>query len=1088
MPVFRLEKVSSPCRVVFLSNLNGKGEGVISHNQAMLAGPPLNRKLTTALIGLRFNKYLLCFDLKKAFLQISLNEEDQQRLLFLWYKNVAEGDFSLVTYKNVRLSFGLRCSPTLLMLGLYKILMIDIDNDSEEIKDLKQQIYHLIYVDNGAITANTLSELEFKFKQLNRIFNPYQFELQQYVTNHTELQNAIDKKEEVDTEVSTKLLGVRWDRVKDELSTKAMKLNENANTKRQILKSIAENFDPEGYNLPVLNRARLFMHRLQLNQSLDWDTELGCELVREWKNICKQLNDGESLTIPRYIGDMTHKYDLIAFTDSSKELYGVVVYLYNKDLNTVSFIRGKNRVINRQLKTKTIPTLEFQGITFGSEVIIEVFNELTGPDCVDSINIENLIIYTDSYVALNWLNNYNEMQKLRNLTVFTINRLNKITKLAKVKPITFKFVAGFENPADFVTRELSERKLRSTNYITGPKFLTDSSKINSDMIEVRVPNRVAETSKIEKRIDQGPGLKASVGLAKLENNDIYTSQLERFSRFKSLINSYVGQLKFVNKLKQKLKNKSSKFSHFEIIPDHEIKSTALRLLIKHDQEIWYSDVLEYFAKGSNVPNKDIPSIVTQLNLSLDENGIIHVKSKFYPRFSKEQDYVYPVLISPKSRLAELMINEYHERLSHANRYTVLSEIRKKIWIPRVFCLIKKLTYKCLVCKRLNARTIQLNKNCYRPFRGEPEAVAFRNLFLDYVGPFEIRMDYTKKKDTKKVWILVVCCLWSRAVKLHLCYDYSAAEFTKAFQKQIFEFGLPTLCISDAGTPIVGGINKIKKYIFNNVVFQNFLKEQQIDYIEFSTYPKGNHELGGLIETINRMVRKLLFGSVRNLILDLSDMHYLLVKIGSILNKRPLVLKETLKSDNKFDVPELITPEMLVYGRSLSYLNIIPEVYTDPIINIDCSDVDFNKEFMKIQKLSKRLHGVYQDYFMQQLVIQSTNRKDMYKPRRHQVINIGDLVLIKDPFLKPHQYPLARVKDLVKNSLGEITEVTLVKSNKEVVQRHVASIIPLLCFNQDDVDESEDFTDTFPEANKKKIRKAAETSRQKTKNLFQDGKA
>ena len=394
MLIFRLEKISSPCGVVFLSNLNGKGEGIISHNQAMLAGPPLNRKLTTALLGLRFNKFLLCFDLKKAFLQILLNESDQHRLLFLWFKDVTKGDYTLVTYKNVRLSFGLRCSPTILMLGLYKILMIDTAEDDEELKDLKRQIYHLIYMDNGAITANSLSELEYKFKQLNKIFNPYQFELQQFVTNHNTLQKAIDESEEIETENTTKLLGVCWDRVSDKLSIKPMKLNELANTKRQCLKTIAENFDPDGYNLPVLNRARLFMHRLQIYQQLGWDTKLGTKLKREWNNICKQTNNGES-SLPRYIGDMEHRYDLIAFTDSSKDLYGVVVYLFNKDLNTVSFVRGKNRVINKQLKLKSIPTLEFQAIAFGSEIIMEVFNELTGTDCVDVVNIENLIIYTD---------------------------------------------------------------------------------------------------------------------------------------------------------------------------------------------------------------------------------------------------------------------------------------------------------------------------------------------------------------------------------------------------------------------------------------------------------------------------------------------------------------------------------------------------------------------------------------------------------------------------------------------------------------------------------------------------------------------
>ena len=304
MPVFRLDKPSSPCRVVFLSNLNGKGASIISHNQAMLAGPPLNRKLTTALLSLRFNKFILCFDLKKAFLQIELDESDQNRLLFLWYNNINEDDYSLVTYKNVRLSFGLRCSPTILMLALHKILRIDLDNDDEDTIELKKQIYHLMYVDNGAVSANSQLELRKKFCKLSSIFNPYCFELQQYVTNDSQLQVAIDKKEGTETEIESKILGVIWNRKSDCLTTKPVKLNNAAESKRQILRSIAENFDPEGYNLPVLNRARLYMHRLQLMTSLGWDTKINIELQKEWVKICNQANGGKSLEVPRYVGEM----------------------------------------------------------------------------------------------------------------------------------------------------------------------------------------------------------------------------------------------------------------------------------------------------------------------------------------------------------------------------------------------------------------------------------------------------------------------------------------------------------------------------------------------------------------------------------------------------------------------------------------------------------------------------------------------------------------------------------------------------------------------------------------------------------------
>ena len=111
MPIIKPNKETTKCRMVFLSNLCEKfnDERNISHNQAMLSGPCLNQKLSVALLLLRFDEKLLCFDLKKAFLQIELPEIDQNRLCFLWFKDAANGDFSIQAYKNIRLSFGLRC-------------------------------------------------------------------------------------------------------------------------------------------------------------------------------------------------------------------------------------------------------------------------------------------------------------------------------------------------------------------------------------------------------------------------------------------------------------------------------------------------------------------------------------------------------------------------------------------------------------------------------------------------------------------------------------------------------------------------------------------------------------------------------------------------------------------------------------------------------------------------------------------------------------------------------------------------------------------------------------------------------------------
>lgn len=140
MGVFKPDRESTKCRVVYLSNLcekNVSEHNTISHNQAMLSGPNINQKLSTSFTLLRFDSCLLCFDLKQAFLSIALNPVDQNRLLFLWYRNVEKNDFTIIGYKSLRLAFGLRCSPALLMLAMYKLLVLDTEDDSEDIKGLK---------------------------------------------------------------------------------------------------------------------------------------------------------------------------------------------------------------------------------------------------------------------------------------------------------------------------------------------------------------------------------------------------------------------------------------------------------------------------------------------------------------------------------------------------------------------------------------------------------------------------------------------------------------------------------------------------------------------------------------------------------------------------------------------------------------------------------------------------------------------------------------------------------------------------------------------------------------------------------------
>ena len=52
MAIFKPERETTKCRVVFLSNLSEKN--TMNHNQSIHAGPSMNQKLSSSLLHLRF--------------------------------------------------------------------------------------------------------------------------------------------------------------------------------------------------------------------------------------------------------------------------------------------------------------------------------------------------------------------------------------------------------------------------------------------------------------------------------------------------------------------------------------------------------------------------------------------------------------------------------------------------------------------------------------------------------------------------------------------------------------------------------------------------------------------------------------------------------------------------------------------------------------------------------------------------------------------------------------------------------------------------------------------------------------------------
>ena len=114
------------------------------------------------------------------------------------------------------------------------------------------------------------------------------------------------------------------------------------------------------------------MHRLQCQRKLGWDQVISLEQQQEWKNICKQANKSSLVKISRYAGPREGNFRLVAFTDASQVLYGTVIFIQHIKSGKLNFIQAKNRMVNTQLKTKSIPSLEMNAISLGVETLMEI--------------------------------------------------------------------------------------------------------------------------------------------------------------------------------------------------------------------------------------------------------------------------------------------------------------------------------------------------------------------------------------------------------------------------------------------------------------------------------------------------------------------------------------------------------------------------------------------------------------------------------------------------------------------------------------------------------------------------------------------
>ena len=225
-------------------------------------------------------------DIKQAFLQVRIREEDRDALRFHWLKDLTTETVEVIRF--TRALFGLTSSPFLLEGVIQHLLESCRSACPDSVKELERSLY----VDD-LISGGSTSEKAQKLKSTAiEIFAQGTFELHKWHSNDPVLDSTAPRPAEGEEETYAKeqlgiprkggafLLGLPWEKESDTIGVKFP--SEKAEpTKQGILGKIARIYDPFGLVAPVALEGKL-LYRDACEAKVSCDAQLRIKLTPDW--------------------------------------------------------------------------------------------------------------------------------------------------------------------------------------------------------------------------------------------------------------------------------------------------------------------------------------------------------------------------------------------------------------------------------------------------------------------------------------------------------------------------------------------------------------------------------------------------------------------------------------------------------------------------------------------------------------------------------------------------------------------------------------------------------------------------------------
>lgn len=739
---------STSTRVRPVYDASTKDRNGWSLNSCLDKGVNMIELLPKLLIQFRKGAYGVVSDIKQAFLQICVTEQDRDYLKFLWWENIETCD-KIVTYRHKRVVFGITCSPFLLS----ATLNYHLDLCTEGYKKTATKLKESFYVDNCVTSFDSIEELKTFITESATIMKSGMFDLRGWVT----------APRRIDDTVSISVLGMTWNTLQDDIRCN-VSINVSSSehiTKRYVISVAQHVFDPLGLVCPTTLIPKLIMQKIwELN--LDWDEEIPSNLAQEFKNWLKTAHLINQCRIPRRVSVAPIEEcvtSLHIFGDACQTSYAGCVFLRTrKDKNVhVQLILAKSRVAPAS-KKMSLPRLELMGALIASRLYKEVMESGILAQCKKY----KTYFWTDSAVVYAWIKRQTQWK------LFVSNRVKEICTTSNRND--WHHLPGEHNPADLPSRGCNAQRLLESRWWEGPTWLKDniedwpkSSVGNlSDACEELVRAEISKNAVICTDVTTVP----------------FSRKLMYFSKYNRMVRLVAWILRMSCKVRKKFNAHGSDITNDEYI---NAENSLIRLLQKEE-----------------FTQKCLPK---NLNTFMDDEGVIRVKTRL-ELSHEDKKFVNPVLLPGRNEIIQRLVRQRHEKLNHAGTQLLMSNLRNCFWILNIRRLAKKIVARCVVCKRDKCKHYEVPEAPLPAGRVEASAV-FQVTGIDLAGPLYLR-------NQEKCWIVLFTCATYRAVHLELVDSLSTNSFLMALRRFIARRGRINVIYTDCGSNFQGSANLLKE--------------------------------------------------------------------------------------------------------------------------------------------------------------------------------------------------------------------------------------------------------------------------------------